>query len=90
MDAPELFQIADNSRNKWEEIGIYLGFEAQELSGYEQKFRDDLNKRLRAVILAWKLREDSPTVGKVAKACKEAKVGPAVRRALQRPITGDA
>jgi hypothetical protein len=85
-----LFQIADIARNQWKEVGIYLGFKRHELSGYENKFRDDWDKRLMDVLFDWKDREDNPTIGKVVKACENARKGPAVRRALQKLISGDA
>jgi hypothetical protein len=77
-----LFQIATVARNEWQEIGICLGFEKHELSSYEHKFRDDLENRLIDILFSWKDREDNPTLGKVFEACKDAKVGAAVRRAL--------
>jgi hypothetical protein len=50
------------------------------LSSYEHKFRDDLENRLIDILFSWKDREDNPTLGKVFEACKDAKVGAAVRR----------
>ena len=70
-----LFKIANAARTQWEDIGSNLGFERDELAGYEYKFRDDLHKRLRHILFAWKAREVDPTVGKVLQACKDAKVG---------------
>jgi hypothetical protein len=78
----QILAVANVAKSEWQDIGIYLGFERQELSGYEYKFRDDLEERLKAVLFAWKAREYNPTVGKVVKACEDAKVGSAVRRAL--------
>jgi hypothetical protein len=52
------------------------------LSDYGHKFYDDLEKQLRAILFNWRAKEDNPTLGKVFEACKDAKVGAAVRRAL--------
>jgi hypothetical protein len=78
----QILAIATVARNEWQEIGICLGFEGHELSSYEHKFRDDLENRLIDILFSWKDREDNPTLGKVFEACKDAKVGAAVRRAL--------
>jgi hypothetical protein len=78
----QIMCIAYEARVQWEDIAINLGFERPELSGYEFKFRDDLDRRLRAVLFDWKMREENPTVGKVLKACEDAKVGAAAKQAL--------
>jgi hypothetical protein len=89
IDDKQILAISAVARNEWQEIGINLGFERHELSGYEHKFRDDWDKRLRELLFAWKERNDNPTLDKVVRACEAAKVGPAVRRALGSVISRD-
>jgi hypothetical protein len=39
IDDKQILAISAVARNEWQKIGINLGFERHELSGYEHKFR---------------------------------------------------
>ena len=77
-----MLQVAKVGRDKWQEIGIALGFKMEELTDYEEKKPKSLQRRLFCLLVDWKKSQDHPTAEALISACTRAGVGGEVKRVL--------
>ena len=78
-----ILQVAKFARDKWEQIGRYLGFKMVELKEYKLKQPDNLYLRLLCLLEDWKEKEDRPRVGALISACEKADIGGKAKRVLK-------
>ena len=76
-------QVASVSRDKWLEVGVYLGFQMKELNEYEEREPKSLKRRLLRLLVHWQKNEEHPTVGALVAACEKAGIGGKVKWVLQ-------
>ena len=82
-----MLQVAEVARDKWVEIGLYLGFKVEEIDEYEEREPKSLYRRLLRLLVDWKRIIECPKVGDLVAACIKAGIGGRVKRALTK--TGD-
>ena len=77
-----VLQVAKMARDKWMEIGRYLGFKMEELTDYEEKEPKSMQKRLLRLLVDWRKKEKDPSVGALISACEKADVGGEAERVI--------
>ena len=70
------------ARDKWVEIGRYIGFKMEELNDYEEKEPKSMQKCLLRLLVDWKKKDKHPSVRALISACEKADVGGEAERVL--------